>query len=86
MSTRVGSAVERKVVHMSTAENFLVTADSQLEEPLTYWERVARTRWGKYTTQIVERAVRESNRLAGNPTIAIEIGCDGGRWSARIST
>lgn len=70
---------------MSTAEGIVRDADSPLEEPLTYWERVARTRWGRYTTHVVDRAVRESTLLAGSPTVAIEIGCDGGRWSALLA-
>jgi SAM-dependent methyltransferase len=54
-------------------------------EPTTYWERVATTKWGEYTSRVEERAIREANRLAPLPRAALEIGCEGGRWSRLLS-
>lgn len=49
----------------------------------TYWERSARNRWGSYITEVEKRAVLRANDLAkgGTATTALEIGCEGGRWS-----
>lgn len=52
-----------------------------LEEPVTYWERVAVTRFGRYLTQIEEELVHHGIALAGPAGAAVEIGCEGGRWS-----
>jgi SAM-dependent methyltransferase len=53
--------------------------------PATVWEAAATTRWGRYTTQVVEDAVRIGAELAGPPRSACEIGCEGGRWSRLLA-
>ena len=50
-------------------------------QPATTWESVATTRWGRYTSEIVEDAIWTACKMAGEPASALEIGCDGGRWS-----
>ncbi len=45
------------------------------------WETAARSAWGTYLTEIERRALREASELAGPPGTALELGCDGGRWS-----
>lgn len=51
-------------------------------DPLTRWEKIGTgTRWGRYTTAIIEDAVRRAIRLAGTPSAALDVGCEGGRWS-----
>lgn len=52
---------------------------------MTRWEQAATTKWGRYVTQMEERAIRQAASLAGKPTWALEIGCDGGRWSKLLS-
>ena len=47
----------------------------------TSWEAAARSVWGAYMTNVEHRALRDGSELAGPPTIALEVGCDGGRWS-----
>ena len=47
----------------------------------TYWEKIARSRWGSYVTEVEKRVVLKANDLASSPTTALEIGCEGGRWS-----
>jgi SAM-dependent methyltransferase len=54
-------------------------------EPTTYWEKVATTRWGEYTSRTEERALYEANRLAPDPRALLEVGCEGGRWSMLFS-
>ena len=53
--------------------------------PSTMWEAVATTRWGRYTTEVVESAVLAAAGMAGTPGAALEVGCEGGRWSRLLS-
>jgi SAM-dependent methyltransferase len=50
-------------------------------KPRTMWETIATTRWGRYTTRIAEHAVMAACNAAGAPASALEVGCEGGRWS-----
>ncbi len=49
----------------------------------TCWENVARTKWGSYITEVEKRAILRASVLArgGTFTIALEVGCEGGRWA-----
>jgi SAM-dependent methyltransferase len=47
----------------------------------TYWEQIAETSWGSYTTEIERRAIEFASSTAGPGGQALEIGCEGGRWS-----
>jgi SAM-dependent methyltransferase len=51
----------------------------------TFWEEVATTRWGAYVSEIETRAILEAQSLAGKPGQALEMGCEGGRWSKLLS-
>ena len=53
--------------------------------PTTEWELVATTRWGRYTTEVVESAVRAAADIALTRGAALEVGCEGGRWSRLLS-
>lgn len=48
--------------------------------PVTFWERAAETRWGRYLTS-AEKAALETAASSVRPGTSLEIGCDGGRWS-----
>src|SRR5438034_4743776 len=52
--------------------------------PITFWESVARTRWGAYITRYEEREFLRALALAEPPSGALEIGVDGGRWALRL--
>ncbi|HXP62816.1 MAG TPA: methyltransferase domain-containing protein [Dongiaceae bacterium] len=52
---------------------------------VTFWESVAKTRWGAYATGVEERVIRQAAALAAPPGQALEIGCDGGRWSKMLA-
>ena len=52
---------------------------------MTFWERAATTKWGRYVSHIEEGAILKAASLAGKPAQALEIGCDGGRWSRLLS-
>jgi SAM-dependent methyltransferase len=54
-------------------------------QPVTMWEVVATTRWGRYTTEVAENAVLAAAEMAGTPGAALEVGCEGGRWSRLLS-
>src|SRR5579871_1312068 len=51
----------------------------------TYWEAIADTRWGRYVSQLEKAAILRAHHLATRPTTALEIGCEGGRWSRILS-
>src|ERR1044071_6096280 len=52
---------------------------------LTFWERAAESRWGKYVTKFEARIIDEARSLAGPPGEALEVGCEGGRWSKMLA-
>jgi len=54
-------------------------------EQATYWEKIAGTKWGTYVTEIEKRALLMATELAGEPTVALDIGCEGGRWSMLLA-
>lgn len=56
-----------------------------VHSPSTVWETVATTRWGQYTTDVVEDAVCRAAEMAGPPRSALEVGCEGGRWSRLLA-
>jgi hypothetical protein len=54
-------------------------------QPATMLEVVATTRWGRYTTEVAENALLAATEIAGTPGAALEVGCEGGRWSRLLS-
>lgn len=50
----------------------------------TFWERAAQTRWGRYLTSFETNALARARQLAGKAGVAIEIGCEGGRWAMEL--
>jgi SAM-dependent methyltransferase len=55
------------------------------ENDLTHWERVAQSRWGSYISEIEQRAILNAHSRCQAPSEAIEIGCEGGRWSKLLT-
>ena len=51
------------------------------DAPLTYWERVATTEWGRYLTAREEYVLEVGSRAAQSAGSALEVGSEGGRWS-----
>jgi SAM-dependent methyltransferase len=58
-------------------------AEPGLDE--TAWEKVARTTWGAYVSDVEKRAILEAHFLARHPADALEIGAEGGRWSRMLA-
>jgi ubiquinone/menaquinone biosynthesis C-methylase UbiE len=52
----------------------------------TYWESVALTKWGRYLTGLENRMILAASAMAGEPGLAIEIGCEGGRWARLLAS
>jgi SAM-dependent methyltransferase len=62
------------------------TAPVDPDDPrTTYWERAAESAWGKYISGMEKDAILRAHALAGKPTKAVEIGCEGGRWSQMLA-
>ena len=58
---------------------------SEIAAQGTFWERAARSAWGTYISEIEKEAVLRAHDIAGKPARALEIGCEGGRWSKLFS-
>jgi 2-polyprenyl-3-methyl-5-hydroxy-6-metoxy-1,4-benzoquinol methylase len=43
------------------------------------------TRWGRYTTEVAGRVIAIACEMAGGPGAALEVGCEGGRWSRLLA-
>lgn len=65
--------VQRMTVHTGTP--------SAPVEEKTFWERAAETRWGAYMTEREREALLLASSLADRPALAVDVGCEGGRWS-----
>lgn len=59
--------------------------DAQLDDDNTRWEKVSLTRWGAYVTDIEKQIILKAHDLSGEPTTALEIGAEGGRWSKLLA-
>jgi SAM-dependent methyltransferase len=53
-------------------------------DAVTRWEAVGSTTWGSYISAIERAAILEAQRLWGPPANALDIGCEGGRWTALL--
>lgn len=63
------------------------TFTSGNEQPAdSFWEGAARSRWGSYISEVERRAIEKADFLATQRGRALEIGCEGGRWSRLLST
>jgi SAM-dependent methyltransferase len=46
------------------------------------WERIGTTtRYGRYATDVERRAIEKALALAAPPGTALDVGCEGGRWT-----
>lgn len=77
----IGAGNARLMLELARRNHFLPES-----EPRTYWERISECRWGQYVSEIEHRAILTANNMLGKPTEALEVGCEGGRWSHLLST
>lgn len=54
-------------------------------ETSLYWEGIAQRRLGCYITEQERQVLEHGMALAGRPGAAVEIGCEGGRWSRLLA-
>ncbi len=54
-------------------------------EQATFWEHAAQSAWGTYISEIEKEAILRAHDIACKPARALEIGCEGGRWSKLLS-
>src|SRR4051794_19669015 len=47
--------------------------------------RPPETRWGKYLTAVERDVILRAQHLCGAPTVALDIGAGGGRWSELLA-
>lgn len=52
----------------------------------TFWERFALTQWGRYLSRLEAESIGIGQTIAGEPGVALEIGCEGGRWSRSLAS
>ncbi len=55
------------------------------DEILEWEDVVGSTRYGRYASEIERRIILKAHSLVTKPTTALEIGCEGGRWSKLLS-
>ncbi|MGA2401295.1 MAG: class I SAM-dependent methyltransferase [Syntrophobacteraceae bacterium] len=56
-----------------------------MQQSATFWEIAAETKWGSYITNIEKQAILEAHGRFEKPGFALDIGCEGGRWSKLLS-
>jgi SAM-dependent methyltransferase len=57
-----------------------------MDDQVTYWEGVAKTSWGNYTSCIERQAIIEASPLVNGQARILDFGCEGGRWSILLSS
>jgi SAM-dependent methyltransferase len=62
-----------------------MTTEIAYEPAITFWEKAATTKWGSYLTEVERAVILKAQQLCGLPATALEIGCEGGRWSKMLS-
>ena len=50
-------------------------------EELSFWEKVALTRWGKYVSRVEERMILNTESSIAAPRRVLDFGCGEGRWT-----
>jgi SAM-dependent methyltransferase len=70
------STEERQIVQSQIPFNEATSSDSP-----SFWEQTAETRWGRYMTSIERHALQLALSRYAEPGLALEVGCEGGRWT-----
>lgn len=50
----------------------------------TDWEDVATSKWGTYVSEMEKASILEALSIAAEPALALDVGCDRGRWSQLV--
>jgi SAM-dependent methyltransferase len=51
----------------------------------TFWEKIASSRWGAYTSEIERQTILKAHQAMEAPAYGLEIGAEGGRWSRMLT-
>ena len=51
------------------------------KDEFLFWEPIAKSRWGRYISTVEESMIRYAIRQSPNPSMSLDIGAEGGRWS-----
>jgi ubiquinone/menaquinone biosynthesis C-methylase UbiE len=51
-----------------------------------YYEQLASTRWGRYISDAEKKAILTAHRRAAAPSVVLDVGASGGRWSQLLSS
>ena len=78
---RVASYAQLNVA-ITSASSTLSGGDSRTE---TYWDAVARTKWGNYLADFEKRLVSLGNNYAAKRGRGVDLGCGSGRWSRQLT-
>jgi len=57
-----------------------------LDSEKTFWEKRAKATWGSYIREVETRVIKKTKHLNLEPTMALDIGCDGGELAEMIMT
>jgi SAM-dependent methyltransferase len=62
-----------------------IVVENVNQDEITFWEKVAESKWGSYISEIEKRAILKAHFFSRRPSEAVEIGCEGGRWSKLLT-
>ncbi len=68
-----------------TANSEPTDTPNVVNDEVTYWEKAAQSKWGTYISEIEQRAILRASYAGQSPRYAVEIGCEGGRWSKLLA-
>ena len=78
-------ATQGGLIELGYSINLIINSVSKVIDEQTFWERTSTSRWGTYISEVEDRLIRRAHQIAGQPSAAIEIGVDAGRWSKLLS-
>ena len=64
---------------------YMTKTDVGDDPAVTFWEKAASSRWGSYLTEVEKAVILKAHHLSERPATALEIGCEGGRWSMLLA-
>jgi ubiquinone/menaquinone biosynthesis C-methylase UbiE len=54
-------------------------------DEMTYWEIIAKTKWGSYVYEVEKEVVIRANTMSNRRTTLLDLGTGGGRWAQLLS-
>ena len=85
LQLRSEDGIIREERSLAEGNDICIGPEVMKDDAVTLWEKVAATKWGNYVTQIEARSVLRGQSLGDAPGHALDIGCEGGRWSKLLA-